>query len=287
MLNELNYSIKYSSSLKVQYTNYISAIKNKHGGNVDGWLNSVIYSKTKGGSPTPMDDALALFDNHFSSISITPKTLSSYRSGYKALAEAVLGFYYANVWAFSSNISRMNINLIQLIPQNVLFASPEVVQAVMDGKYGANTNIGKKNPYASWDCMTHVRNTKQKKGTPVTCTINGKNVICLADDNTVANQAIKRAILLSRGYKTSDFSKFRDYEACHIWDVPYDPRYYASIANLVLVPRAFADLTDHCEPVKELLRYEAFKRFRSLKCLPIGPTVLSCPKYYSKIVWRV
>lgn len=289
MINEMNLSIKIPTNphaknpAKGQYAYYISLIINKYGGDVEAWLNSVINSQ--GGSPSPMDDALALFDKHFGSIGIAPKTLSNYRRGYKALAESVLGFYNANVWAFSSNISRMNINLIQLIPQNVLFASPDIVNEVILGKKGAKTNQGKGNPHASWDCMVHVRNTKQKKGRPVTCVVDGMTITCSADDNTVANQAIKKAILLSRGYNTGDFSKFRNYEACHIWDEPYDPRYYASIANLVLVPRAFADLTDHCDPVKELLRYEAFKRFGNVS-VPNGKTVPSRPKYYGNIIWR-
>jgi hypothetical protein len=52
-----------------------------------------------------------------------------------------------------------------------------------------------------------------------------------------------------------------------------------------LVPRAFADLTDHCDPVKELLRYEAFKRFGNVS-VPNGKTVPSRPKYYGNIIWR-
>lgn len=290
MLNELNNSIKLpnnssTNSARVQYPKYISSIINKHGGDVETWLNSVIYSSVKGGSPTPMEDALAFFTAHFASMSIAPKTMDNYKRGYRALAESVLGFYYANVWAFSKNIAGQNINLFQLIPQNVLFASADVVKDVINGKAGAKTNLGKGNPYASWDCMIHVRDTKVKKGTPITRHIGGISYSCIADDNTTANQAIKRAILLSRGYNVSEFNKFRDYEACHIWDDPYDPRYYANIANLVLVPRSFADLTDHCDPIKELLRYEAYKRFGNVS-VPIGKSIPACPKKYSSIIWR-
>lgn len=41
----------------------------------------------------------------------------------------------------------------------------------------------------------------------------------------------------------------------------YDARYHTSVANVVLLPREIAGLTDHCQTVEDLLKYEAWKRF--------------------------
>ena len=120
----------------------------------------------------------------------------------------------------------------------------------------------------------HARNNQETKGKAYQDKVTPSNIITnlqlstdiIADDNTIANQAIKKAIIESyrrKGIESviDDISLFKDYEACHVWDRPTDRRYYASIANLILLPRALAQLTDHCDEVKELLRYEVFRRF--------------------------
>ena len=108
----------------------------------------------------------------------------------------------------------------------------------------------------------------------------------IADDNTLANRAIKNAVVESFNHKFGPskipFGCFKDYETCHIWDLPGDRRYYASIANLVLIPRCLAALTDHFQDVKDLLRKEAFNRFGFV---PDGEAVPAC-KHYNKITWR-
>jgi hypothetical protein len=64
------------------------------------------------------------------------------------------------------------------------------------------------------------------------------------------------------GIHNADIKIFKGFEACHIWEnTCYDERYHTSVANLVLIPREIAGLTDHCDAVKELLKYESFKRF--------------------------
>lgn len=94
---------------------------------------------------------------------------------------------------------------------------------------------------------------------------------------------------------TGDFS---DYVACHIWDNPDDCRYYTSIANLVLVPRAIYGLTDHCEEVKAVLRMRATYLFREIDGIdgiaippqtypPISQNALSnAKKNYPYLNWR-
>jgi hypothetical protein len=108
----------------------------------------------------------------------------------------------------------------------------------------------------------------------------------IADDNTLANRAIKTAVLksfeLKFGSSKYSYTYFRGYAACHIWDLPDDRRYYASIANLVLIPRSLAALSDHFPEVRNLLRLEAYKRFGFI---PDGMP-LPASKNHSQVVWR-
>lgn len=280
MINELYDSIKVPNSSKNIYGRYIQGVIS-NGGDVEKWLNDII----KNNSLDPMKDALDKFDAYFHSVKLAKKTVKNYRTAYKHLSQAVLGFFYANVWAFSKSSLSISPNLCDLIAKNALFASPEVIYKVIAGTAGTKNNIGSGNNYASWDKCTHARVNGIKKGT----TVYIKGLPVTADDNTTANLAIKRSILLSRGYNsTHNYRQFRDYEACHIWDNPQDPNYYASIANLVLVPRVFAGLTDHCQPIKDILRYRAWDLFNKTGVLlPCGTSAPIRPKNYNKIVWRL
>jgi hypothetical protein len=77
----------------------------------------------------------------------------------------------------------------------------------------------------------------------------------ILDDNTYANYAIKQAIGCSR-------NNLIGFEACHIWPgTCYDERYHTLVANLVLLPRALACLTDHYDPVGKVLQYRAFELY--------------------------
>lgn len=72
------------------------------------------------------------------------------------------------------------------------------------------------------------------------------------DDNTYANRTIKVAI--------GNPSDFVGFEACHIWPKTcYDEHYHTAIANLVLLPRALAGLTDHNAEVEKALQYRAYE----------------------------
>ena len=75
------------------------------------------------------------------------------------------------------------------------------------------------------------------------------------DDNNYPNSQMK-ASLKARGIIPVD------YETCHIWEgTCYDPRYHTCYANLVLLPRAIASLSDHSDNIKAILRYRAFEVF--------------------------
>jgi hypothetical protein len=72
------------------------------------------------------------------------------------------------------------------------------------------------------------------------------------DDNSYANRAIKLAVGIDR-------HNLIGFEAAHIWPrTCYDERCHTAIANLVLLPRALAGLTDHHPEVQRALQYRAF-----------------------------
>lgn len=97
------------------------------------------------------------------------------------------------------------------------------------------------------------------------------------DDNTYANNAIKRVIGASR-------NDIVGYEACHIWGKTcYDKRYHTAIANLVLLPRALASLTDHYAPIQKILQYRAYELY---EWYPEGENAPQKPINYSLLHWR-
>ena len=74
------------------------------------------------------------------------------------------------------------------------------------------------------------------------------------DDNSYANVAIKRAAGLGASAK--------GFETCHIWPRKcYDERYHTAIANIVLLPRALAGLSDHDIEIQKALQYRAFELY--------------------------
>ena len=75
------------------------------------------------------------------------------------------------------------------------------------------------------------------------------------DDNSYPNKQMKTS-MKKRGIIPSG------YETCHIWEgTCYDPRYHTCYANLVLLPRAIASLSDHSENIRAILKYRAFELF--------------------------
>lgn len=281
----------YAAAYGSQYLGYIKAIDKKNGGKTAGWIDSVIRKKGT------VQDVLELFDQFFmNNSSLSAKTISNYRSGFIKFSEVIIGLFSANTWMTRSQ-RRSTRYLCQLVADNAIFASKEVVEMIRNGKLGTDDNINKKgNEYASWDYMLHIRDTKHKKGSVIPGDKSLYQILCIdypqvsrdviADDNTLANRAIKTAVLksfeLKFGSSKYSYTYFRGYEACHIWDLTDDRRYYASIANLVLIPRALAALTDHFQEVKDLLRVETYKRFGFI---PDGMP-LPASKNHSQVVWR-
>lgn len=213
---------------------------------------------------------------------------SSYKTGFKAFIKCVIGFYNANVW-FSVGKEDDNLYLCRLVAQNALFASKEVVESIKSGQLGTDDNKkAKGNSYASWDHMTHIRNPQYKgKIIPEGVQINGRTYKVQGDDNSYANRYIKQAVIESFKLKYNvlmpSWGFLNNYEACHIWDLPGDPRYFASISNIVLLPSALAQLSDDNDAVKQLLRYHVQVLFGFI---PDGKSKMAKPNYYDQVKWR-
>ena len=75
------------------------------------------------------------------------------------------------------------------------------------------------------------------------------------DDNSYPNAQMK-ASLKKQGINPIG------YETCHIWkDSCHDQKYHTCFANLVLLPRAIAALSDHNDNIRDILKYRAYKLF--------------------------
>ena len=93
------------------------------------------------------------------------------------------------------------------------------------------------------------------------------------DDNTYANLAIKQAI--------SKDIDIINYTTCHIWPgTTRDERYHTQLANLVLIPKVIAGLSDYCYQVVQMLKYRAYELYG---WYPEEETAPEKPTYYPEI----
>jgi hypothetical protein len=68
------------------------------------------------------------------------------------------------------------------------------------------------------------------------------------------------------------------FEACHIWPrTCYDERFHTAIANLVLLPRALAGLSDHDPEIQASLQYRAHEPY---SWYPDGADIPQRPAFY-------
>jgi len=132
--------------------------------------------------------------------------------------------------------ARLGIDLANLVAATGLWASPEI-HAALAGASDA----------PAWYPKTQRAGAGQKRGTFV-----GEVRL---DDNTYANVAIKRALGLSPRNVVG-------FEVCHVWPgTTYDPRYHTCIANLILLPRSLASLSDHDATVQRAIQYRSFELY--------------------------
>lgn len=133
--------------------------------------------------------------------------------------------------------AKHNIHLSVLIADTALWANPAVHKWLLS-KHLTGAMFPDRRRYKAG---------KENRGE----TVNGIRF----DDNSYANVAIKRAIGLHR-------SQLVGFEACHIWPKTcYDERYHTVIANLVLLPRALASLTDHDAEIQAALQFRSFELY--------------------------
>lgn len=286
--NYENYLKNSTNKAERTITNQLSRLKSinrDNQGQTPVWLSDAMkYDK-------PLEQLLETFDNHFIN-DITPSKPNK-RSALSSLGK----FVFRNINAFVDLNSIKDFDLIacELVAQSAIFCSKKIFEAVQNGECGSKDNLDKKgNPEGAWYHYTYQRaQNKIDIGKEVPVIINTQQYQVKLDSNNKANQAIKRAILYDLKEKygklyqhTENIRVFKDFEACHIWPKTcYNAQYHTSIANVVLLPRPLASLTDHCEAVRAILKYRAWELFRFK---PADESEPEKPKYYDRLekLWR-
>ena len=256
LLNDFaNYLDFLSHGSQNSYLGYVKRVDSANGGMTLQWL------KEAATNDDPLGDLSKKFDDFFSpKQKPSKKTKSNWKTGLLTLGKFVFGFNESSINLQSiKSIKNFDLVVCQLIAQTAIFCPEHIYEDVKNGKCGSKDNQSSKgNAFGSWFNCKYKRATNGKLRRQ---TING----IILDDNTMANQAIKKAVLKGLekyGIHKTDIKIFKGFEACHIWEKTcYDERYHTCVANLVLIPREIAGLTDHCDAVKELLKYESFNRF--------------------------
>ena len=254
------------------YVSYVKTLDKVNGGETYEWLRSALNTSS------PKQHLSECFDKYFEChTEVQPQ--SQWKTGLLHLGDFIFGFTDSNINLHS--IRNFDTIACKLVAQSAVFCTKEVFEMVKRGEAGARENLGVGNEFGAWYHYTFQRaRHNEKRG-------EYKDDVVRFDDNTHANTAIKTAVLkgLSKyGIHGSSKQIFNGFEACHIWpNTCYDARYHTSVANIVLLPREIAGMTDHCEAVEELLKYEAWKRF-GFK--PVEEDVPQRPKNYNQIVWK-
>jgi len=96
------------------------------------------------------------------------------------------------------------------------------------------------------------------------------------DDNSYANHATKQALGLGREGPDG-------FEVCHTWSgSAYDTNCHTVFANLLLLPRTLASLTDHDSDIQATLKYRAYELYG---WCPVGEASPAKPFFYPE-EWR-
>ena len=253
------------------YVSYVKSLDKANSGLTVQWLKDATTNEN------PIQYLFETFDAYFKN---NPKKTpnNQWKTALKRLGDFICGFTHSTTNLHS--IKNFDSIACELVAQSAIFCTKAVFEKVKRGELGSKENIGIGNPFGSWYNCKYQRATPQQKRRE---NING----IILDDNTYANTAIKMAVLkgLDRfGIYGTEKQIFKGFEACHIWPrTCYDARYHTSVGNIVLLPREIAGLTDHCQTIEELLKYEAWRRF---DFKPEEAVVPPRPSNYSNIVWR-
>lgn len=134
--------------------------------------------------------------------------------------------------------ARHGIHLSVVVAETALWANQEVYRRLL-AEHGSSTYFPNMRRYraGAGERRGEVRGTER------------------LDDNSYANHAIKQAI----GVRATDVVGF---ETCHIWPKTcYDARYHTNIANLVLIPRPLAGLSDHDPEIQAALQFRSYELY--------------------------
>ena len=138
---------------------------------------------------------------------------------------------------FREATSKLGIHLSVLVAETAIWTHPDVYQYLF-----AQNGTGSYFPGTRRAKAGAVERPSQQ--------LNGERL----DSNNYANHAAKRAMGLGRGAK--------GFEVCHIWPLScYDARYHSCVANLVLLPRPLAGLTDHDEEIVAALQFRSYELY--------------------------
>lgn len=253
------------------YVSYVKSLDKANDGSTREWLKRAVSSEDTAKTLSDIFDDY--FNNHPDK---TPQT--QWKTGLKRLGDFVCGFTDSSTNLHS--IKKFDSIACDLVAQSAIFCPKDIFEKVKKGELGSRENEGVGNIYGSWyNCKYQRAKHFQKRGE--------KCGDITFDDNTYANNAIKLAVLKGLekyGIHGNSRQIFKGFETCHIWpDTCYDARYHTSLANVVLLPREIAGLTDHCQAVEDMLKYEAWKRFGFKPDEAETPVK---PKNYNNIVWR-
>jgi hypothetical protein len=154
---------------------------------------------------------------------------------------------------------RHGIHLSVLVAETALWTSPELHRRLL-----AENGTGAVFP--------GVRRYRAGKGERRSEIRDGERL----DDNTYANHGFKQSLGLARGDAVG-------FEVCHIWPQScYDSRYHTVVANLVLLPRPLAGLTDHDPEIQGALQFRSFELY---KWYPADSQRPTRPAFYPS-AWR-
>lgn len=150
--------------------------------------------------------------------------------------------------------NRHQIHLSILVAETGLWANPEVHSRIVRDTGGAAM-------------VPKCRRARTAQGEKRGQVIDGIRL----DDNTYANVALKRALGLHR-------LQLEGFEVCHIWPrTCYDQRFHTAVANMVLLPRSLAALSDHDAEIQASLQYRAYEVYG---WYPEGAAVPVKPAFY-------
>lgn len=171
---------------------------------------------------------------------------------------------------------------IRLAVEESYFFSEDLVKARYNEIY---KNLGKKPLPAR-------KTTKKQKGIPgiginidknsnIYYQINGKEIPVKLDPD--GNQQVRKIIKEKTGYTLCEGSSciFRNYIISHIWGKAYDPIYFTSFWNIVLVPAWVNSLLDKNSTDQDSIEYKLKETFKKI-CVELY--IKNNPDFHNK--WK-